>query len=88
MDMGHNPVKKIIPAAQAPAVTFDDLLVAVGATRNRDAFVRLFEHYAPRVKSFLMKGGLTPEQADRLAESALLRSAQSRRGHVDFYHRP
>ena len=39
-------------------VTFEDLLVAVGKNRDRDAFVRLFEHYAPRVKSFLMKGGM------------------------------
>lgn len=72
MDMGHNPARKTLPAAPAPAVTFDDLLVAVGAARNRDAFVRLFEHYAPRVKSFLMKGGLTPEQADEVAQETML----------------
>lgn len=56
----------------AGAVTFDDLLVAVGRTRNRDAFVRLFEHFAPRVKSFLMKAGLPPDQADELAQETML----------------
>jgi RNA polymerase sigma-70 factor (ECF subfamily) len=72
MDMGHNPVKKIIPSVLVAAVTFDDLLVAVGENHDRDAFVRLFEHYAPRVKSFLMKGGLTPEQADEVAQETML----------------
>ncbi len=53
-------------------VTFDDLLVAVGKTRNRDAFVQIFEYFAPRVKSFLMKAGLGPDIADELAQDTLL----------------
>lgn len=53
-------------------VTFDDLLVAIGKTRNRDAFIRVFEYFAPRVKSFLMKGGLTQELADELAQETML----------------
>jgi RNA polymerase sigma-70 factor (ECF subfamily) len=59
-------------AAQAGEATFADLLVAVGATRNRDAFIRLFEHYAPRVKSFLMKGGTAADLADELAQETML----------------
>ncbi|MCB9990391.1 MAG: sigma-70 family RNA polymerase sigma factor [Rhodospirillales bacterium] len=54
------------------AITFDDLLVAVGKTGNRDAFIRLFEYFAPRVKSFLMKSGLTQEMADELAQETML----------------
>lgn len=53
-------------------VTFDDLLVSVGTTRNRDSFIRLFEYFAPRVKSFLMQGGLNPETADELAQETML----------------
>ena len=56
----------------ASAVTFDDLLVAVGKTGNRDAFVRLFEYFAPRVKSFLMRGGLSEDMADELAQETML----------------
>lgn len=59
-------------SALAGPVTFDDLLVAVGRTRNRDAFIRLFEYFAPRVKSYLMKGGMTPEQADDLAQETMI----------------
>ena len=73
--MGHNQAKMIKSQAMGTdvsAVTFDDLLVAVGKSRSRDAFVRLFGHYAPRVKSFLMKGGLSPEQADEVAQETML----------------
>lgn len=51
---------------------FEDLLVAVGQTRNRDAFIRLFEHYAPRVKSFLIKAGVSADEADELAQETML----------------
>lgn len=53
-------------------VTFDDLLVSVGATQNRDSFIRIFEYFAPRVKSFLMQGGFNPETADELAQETML----------------
>jgi RNA polymerase sigma-70 factor (ECF subfamily) len=54
------------------ATTFDDLLTAVGQTKNRDAFVRLFEYFAPRVKSFLMRGGFNKDEADELAQETML----------------
>ncbi len=59
-------------ADNAPPVTFEDLLVAVGKNRDRDAFVRLFEHFAPRVKSFLLKSGMNAAQADDLAQETML----------------
>lgn len=57
---------------RAEAITFDDLLVSVGKTQNRDSFIRLFEYFAPRVKSFLMQGGMSPETADELAQETML----------------
>jgi RNA polymerase sigma-70 factor (ECF subfamily) len=66
-----NPVKAPIDTGAAP-VTFEDLLTAVGRSRNRDAFIRLFEHFAPRVKSFLMRGGFNPDAADELAQETML----------------
>lgn len=53
-------------------VTFDDLLVIIGRKHDRNAFIRLFEYFAPRVKSFLMKGGLSEEIADELAQETML----------------
>jgi RNA polymerase sigma-70 factor (ECF subfamily) len=64
--------KSASQTTMARDVTFDDLLVAVGTSRNRDAFIRLFEYFAPRVKSFLMKSGLSPEAADEIAQETML----------------
>ena len=38
----------------------------------RDAFIRVFEHFAPRVKSFLMRGGFRADLADELAQETML----------------
>ncbi len=53
-------------------VTFEDLLVAIGKTRNRDAFIRVFEYFAPRLKSFFIKGGMARDAADELAQETML----------------
>jgi RNA polymerase sigma factor (sigma-70 family) len=70
------PNVAMMPSKQAEyipsSITFNDLLVAVGETRDRDAFIRLFSHFAPRVKSFLMRGGMSPDQADELAQETML----------------
>ena len=33
---------------------YDQLIVAVARTRDRDAFARLFQHFAPRLKGWLI----------------------------------
>ncbi|HBH26309.1 MAG TPA: RNA polymerase subunit sigma [Rhodospirillaceae bacterium] len=48
-------------------------LCAVGKTRDKDAFVRLFKHFAPRVKAFFLARGLAEGEADDLAQEVLLR---------------
>ena len=50
----------------------DDLLVAVGATQDRQAFQVLFEHFAPRMKSFLQGKGTSSELAEEAVQEALL----------------
>lgn len=57
---------------RAGHVTFEDLLVAVSATSSRDSFIRLFEHFAPRIKSFFMGSGLSADIADELAQDTML----------------
>jgi RNA polymerase sigma-70 factor (ECF subfamily) len=54
------------------APDFNALLQDVAKRRDRESFVRLFEHFAPRIKSFLMKGGMNPEAADELAQETML----------------
>lgn len=62
-----------VPHANASANTsFEGLLQAVGQKQDRGAFIQLFNHFAPRIKSFLMKGGATPEQAEELAQETMI----------------
>jgi RNA polymerase sigma-70 factor (ECF subfamily) len=48
------------------------LLISVGARADRAAFVALFDHFAPRVKSYLLRLGASPALADDLAQEAML----------------
>lgn len=55
-------------------------LKAVADRADRDAFVSLFDHYAPRIKSWLMQGRLDHGKAEELTQEVMLtvwqRSAQ------------
>ncbi|GLR67014.1 RNA polymerase sigma factor [Acidocella aquatica] len=51
---------------------FARLVQAVAAARDRSAFARLYEHFAPRVKSYLLRLGAGAGQAEELAQEALL----------------
>jgi len=64
--------KASIPANDPAPASREEQLVAVGQHQDRRAFIALFEHYAPRIKSFLMKGGMSPEQAEELAQETML----------------
>lgn len=53
---------------------WNDLLVKVGLDRDREAFSRLFAHFAPLIKGFLMKGNaIGPEQAEELAQETMIK---------------
>ena len=47
-------------------------IVSIAERGDRDAFARLFSHFAPRVKSYLMRLGAPPEAAEELAQETLL----------------
>lgn len=51
---------------------FADCVEAVAARGDRDAFAVIFEHYAPRVKAYLMKLGLANAQAEELAQEVMV----------------
>ena len=59
------------PHADRPGDPWAGLLVAVAELRDREAFARLFTHFAPRVKRFLMQGGSPEVQAEELVQEAL-----------------
>jgi RNA polymerase sigma-70 factor (ECF subfamily) len=56
----------------SPAPDFSALIVGIGQRRDRDAFAALFRHFAPRVKSYLLRLGASVEAAEELAQETLL----------------
>lgn len=47
-------------------------LLAVRDRRDREAFGRLFDHFGPRLKAMLMKGGLRDGSAEDLVQEVML----------------
>lgn len=60
------------PALKAPAEVHAALIEAVARCRDRSAFVQIFEHFAPRVKAYLMRGGTSSQAAEELAQEVML----------------
>lgn len=56
----------------AAFVEFEMLVRRVAIERDRAAFQKLFEHFAPRVKAYLMRLGAAPQPAEDLAQEAML----------------
>ena len=71
----HGMVSDIGPA-RAGAVSneaeHDRLIQAVARDRDREAFAALFDHFAPRLKAYLMRAGAAPAAADDFAQDAML----------------
>lgn len=59
-----------IPSRLQP--NFEQLIVAVAQSRDRLAFTTLFGHFAPRLKSYLMRSGTNAARAEELAQETLM----------------
>jgi RNA polymerase sigma-70 factor, ECF subfamily len=49
-----------------------ELLSRISESRDRAAFAQLFDQYAPRVKSFMMRKGANSEQAEDLVQETMI----------------
>lgn len=64
----------VVMLAESSPDDWSDLLVKVGKTQDREAFSRLFAHFAPLVKGFLMKGSnIGVEQAEELVQETMIK---------------
>jgi RNA polymerase sigma factor (sigma-70 family) len=53
-------------------VQWAELIGRVASSGDRDAFKMLFEHFAPRIKGFLLRTGCSAEEAEDVAQSTLI----------------
>jgi RNA polymerase sigma-70 factor, ECF subfamily len=61
----------MIDGSRGPSQTWEELLEAVSATQDRGAFGLLFRHFAPRIKSFLMRGGTSEALAEDVTQETM-----------------
>ncbi len=55
-----------------PDPHFADLMEAVATHRDKAAFSRLFEHFGPRVRAYLMRAGASASAAEEVMQEVML----------------
>lgn len=68
----HTHATKKTSAKDLEKARYDHLLLRVARNKDKQAFLDLFNHFAPRVKSFLMRGGIAENEAEELAQETML----------------
>lgn len=53
-------------------VNWAELIDRVASRQDRDAFKVLFEHFAPRIKGFLVRTGCSADEAEEIAQATLI----------------
>ena len=53
-------------------ITHEDLIEAISESRDKTAFRQLFEHFAPRLKSYLLRLGADAAMAEDVAQEAMV----------------
>ena len=64
---GPHPMRPRTPTAE-----FNSLILRIAASGDRSAFAELFQHFAPRVKSYGLRLGAADAAAEELAQDTLL----------------
>lgn len=72
-----SPLERLMTVARphqpaSEAESHENLLVRVGQKKDRAAFATLFEYYAPRVKSYLLKHGASGSTAEEIVQNTFV----------------
>jgi RNA polymerase sigma-70 factor (ECF subfamily) len=62
----------MVAAVAMPEIDERELMRAIAVERDRVAFARLFDQYAPKVKAFLLRGGLDSAISEELVQDVML----------------
>lgn len=62
--------RHIVDAAETERL--NALLVRVGRERDREAFITLFHHFAPRLKAYLQRQGVDPAGAEEIVQDVMV----------------
>lgn len=71
--VGISPVKGSLVTNERHEISQQTTwMLSVRDQRDRSAFARLFDYYAPRLKGFLMKSGASSEAAEEVIQDVML----------------
>lgn len=70
--MADGTSKRPEPSGAPAPAQLAGWVVAVGARKDRQAFTALFDHFAPRLKAYLMRHGADPATAEELVQEAMV----------------
>jgi len=67
-------IRTMTPERRSPPenALWTRLIRTLAESQDREAFATLFEFFAPRIKTFLMRSGTSEAQAEELAQEAML----------------
>ena len=66
-------MKRVPSDGETTARELETWVAAIAGRKDREAFARLFRHFAPRVKSYLIRFGAPANLAEELAQETMLR---------------
>lgn len=69
------PRSDSVRAVEGAVVTTDDLkslMAAVAQNRDKAAYGRLFQYFAPRIVGFMERGGVNPTDAEEIAQDTMV----------------
>lgn len=72
MTLDRGMVSNATATSRAVPDELSEFLIAVAERKDRKAFIRLFEHFGPRVKSYLRRLGANDSEADDLMQEVML----------------
>lgn len=65
-------VAQDLTKADSQKARFNALIIRVADQQDKSAFAELFAHFAPRVKSYALRGGVSDTAAEEIAQETLL----------------
>ncbi|MCK0070879.1 sigma-70 family RNA polymerase sigma factor [Kordiimonas laminariae] len=71
-DLISRKVIPITPLDNNSVVSFEELARCVAENKDKTAFAELFSHFAPRLKSYLLKHGLPDTVAEEISQEAMI----------------
>ena len=68
------PPLRLVASGCEPAMNPgpDELIILIARNQDRIAFATLFQSFAPRLKSYLLRQGARPVEAEELAQEAMI----------------